>query len=254
MKPKHKFSDKVRLEEVVKNSLSKAQVLRQLGITPAGGNYKTLNYYIKLYGINISHFTGSAWNQGDRYISFCRVIPLDDILVEDSIYRSSDGLRRKLINQGLKLNKCEKCGNDEWNGLPIPLELDHINGINNDNRIENLRILCPNCHAQTETYRGRNQNTGNSRKQYNVNSISTTIVENKPEMLENKCLVCKVGTKNKSFCSNRCMEVDKIKNIPSKEELIFKIQMIGRNFSALGREFNVTDNAVRKWFRKYNLL
>lgn len=59
MKPKHKFSDRDGLEEVVKNSLSKAQVLRQLGITPAGGNYKTLNYYIKLYSMDTSHFTGS---------------------------------------------------------------------------------------------------------------------------------------------------------------------------------------------------
>ena len=254
MKPKHKFSDKDRLEEVIKNSLSKAQVLRHLEITPAGGNYKTLNYYIKLYGIVISHFTGSVWNQGERYTSFCRTIPLDDILVEDSTYRSSDGLRRKLIKQGLKPNRCEKCGNDEWNGLPIPLELDHINGINNDNRLDNLRILCPNCHAQTETYRGRNQNSGNSRKKYNVNSTLITPIENKAETLENKCIVCKIGTKNKSFCSNKCMGANKLKNIPSKEKLISKIQTVGRNFSALGREFNVTDNAVRKWFKKYNLL
>ena len=254
MKPKHKFSDKDRLEEAIKNSLSKAQVLRQLEITPAGGNYKTLNYYIKLYGIDISHFTGSVWNQGERYTSLWRTRPLDDILVEDSTNRSSDGRRRKLIKQGLKPNRCEKWENDEWNGLPIPLELDHINGINNDNRIENLRILCPNCHAQTETYRGKNQNTGNSRKKYNVNSTLITPVENKAETLENKCIVCKIGTKNKSFCSNKCMEVNKLKNIPSKEKLISKIQTVGRNFSALGREFNVTDNAVRKWFKKYNLL
>ena len=65
-------------------------------------------------------------------------------------------LKRRLIEQGLKETRCELCGLDTWNGQPIPLELDHINGKRDDNRLDNLRVLCPNCHAQTPTYRGRN--------------------------------------------------------------------------------------------------
>jgi 5-methylcytosine-specific restriction endonuclease McrA len=80
---------------------------------------------------------------------------LADLLVSGS-QANSDRLRRRLIRSGIKNALCEICGNTEWNGQPISLELDHVNGKSNDNRLENLRILCPNCHAQTETYRGRN--------------------------------------------------------------------------------------------------
>lgn len=80
---------------------------------------------------------------------------LEKILVENSTYQSFK-LKNKLLKEGLKECKCEKCNNTEWLGKPIPLELHHINGDRTDNRIENLQILCPNCHAQTDNYRGKN--------------------------------------------------------------------------------------------------
>jgi len=82
-------------------------------------------------------------------------IPLSEILVKDSIYQSNK-LRKRLIKAGLKSHQCETCGLVEWLGSPIPLELDHINGDKHDNRLPNLRIICPNCHALTDTYRGKN--------------------------------------------------------------------------------------------------
>lgn len=69
-------------------------------------------------------------------------------------------IKKKLIESGLKNNRCEKCDNDMWNGLPIPLELEHINGNSTDHRIENLSLLCPNCHSQTMTYKGKNRGNG----------------------------------------------------------------------------------------------
>ena len=251
MKSKHKFSNKELLEEVVKKSLSKAQVLKELDIVAAGGNYKTLNHYIKLYNINISHFTGAAWNQGERFKPFCKKADLKDILIENSTYRSTNGLRKKLINEGIKKHKCEKCNLEEWNNLPIPLELDHINGINTDNRIENLQILCPNCHAQTDTYRGKNLKSGDSKRKYNRSYIPKKAKEKK---LKNICKSCNKATNRKSFCSYSCMYEYNSRNIPLKEDLLTVIEDMGTNFSALGRHFGVSDNTVRKWFLKYDLI
>ena len=81
--------------------------------------------------------------------------PLSALLVDGRLGKT-DRLRRRLIAEGLKAHECEICRLDRWNGRPIPLELDHVNGKRDDNRLSNLRVVCPNCHAQTETYRGRN--------------------------------------------------------------------------------------------------
>lgn len=83
-------------------------------------------------------------------------VPLEEVLVAGRP-TSTNNLRRRLIRSGLKAARCEICGITEWQGRPAPLQLDHINGDRCDNRLENLRIVCPNCHAQTETYCGKNQ-------------------------------------------------------------------------------------------------
>jgi 5-methylcytosine-specific restriction endonuclease McrA len=101
----------------------------------------------------MDHLQGQGWRQG------CKnpvIVPrsIDEILQKDTI-TSSHKLKNRLFLNGLKSKICEIYGLSEWMGKPIPLELDHINGVNSDNRLENLRILCPNCHAQTTTYRGK---------------------------------------------------------------------------------------------------
>ena len=82
--------------------------------------------------------------------------PIDEILINGSTYQSFK-LKRRLLKEGLTQHICENCSLTEWQGHPIPLELHHINGINIDNRLENLILLCPNCHALTDSYRGKNK-------------------------------------------------------------------------------------------------
>lgn len=84
--------------------------------------------------------------------------PLEKILIKDSTYQNISRLKVRLVNEGIKDYKCVRCGNQgEWMGEKLVLQLDHINGINNDHRLENIRFMCPNCHSQTKTFGGINQ-------------------------------------------------------------------------------------------------
>jgi triphosphoribosyl-dephospho-CoA synthetase len=148
-----KYTDK-QLREAVRNSISISSVLRQLNLHAGGGTFEFIKNLIKELGLDNSHFKGQAWNEG----RFCSKRPLSYYLVENSPCTSSHGLKKRLFREGLKIRKCEKCRRITWNGKLIPLELDHINGNRTDYRWLNLRILCPNCHAQTDTYCSKNCN------------------------------------------------------------------------------------------------
>ena len=141
--------------EAVCKSHSIAEVCRILGIKPTGGNYRIVHKAIDLYHLDTSHFTGQGWNVGLRFRPR-KELEIGEILKKDSYYQSYK-LKRRLLKEGLKENRCEICGLTEWNGQPIPLELHHVNGVNSDHRIENLKMVCPNCHALTDNYRGLNK-------------------------------------------------------------------------------------------------
>lgn len=155
--------DRMTDEEIataVRASRSYAQALRTLGAPIAGGGYAWLKRAIDRLGIGTGHMDGQGWAAGltfpDRRASR---IPLDEILVDGRFVQTSR-IRERLVEEGLKARRCERCGRSEWEGELIPLELDHVNGRRDDNRLENLRLLCPNCHALTPTYRGRNIGNG----------------------------------------------------------------------------------------------
>ena len=146
-----------QLVNVCAKSYSYRMVIEKLGLVPAGGNYLQVKNRINNLGIDISHFTGARWNVGDRKKQTNFGLSLAEILVENSSFQSYK-LKNKLFKLGIKIPKCELCG---WSKASvdgrIPVELDHINGNHSDNRIENLRILCPNCHSLQITHRGRNK-------------------------------------------------------------------------------------------------
>lgn len=146
------------LLEACKTNYSLRGVLLALGLKPAGGNYATIKASVKDNKIDTAHWVGQGHLRGKNH-SWTPSISLDSICVLDSTYNTNK-LKKRLIKAGKLQARCSdaECSViDTWNSKPIVLHLDHINGIRTDNRIENLRLLCPNCHSQTSTYCGRNK-------------------------------------------------------------------------------------------------
>ena len=131
---KRKWTDE-QFIEAVETSLSYAQVLEKIGLKPTGSNYDTVKKKIIELNLDISHMTGKAWNQGTRFEPFKPVQSIQSILVEHSTYINTNHLKQRLFKEGLKEYKCECCGNSEWMGKPIALELHHINGVKDDLRL-----------------------------------------------------------------------------------------------------------------------
>jgi len=155
MKEKKRSWTKEDLIKAVEECTSVRQVLMKLNLKLAGGNYAQIQKYLKYYKIKTKHFTGQGWNKGMRGIGKPR-LQLEKILVKNNYFQSFK-LKKRLFSANLKPRHCEICGwCEKSKDGRLPLELDHINGDSNDNRLENLRVLCPNCHSLQSTHRGRN--------------------------------------------------------------------------------------------------
>jgi 5-methylcytosine-specific restriction endonuclease McrA len=148
---KYKYTEK-QLREAIAASRSLRQVMLRLGIVAEGSNYRTIRKRIAALNLDIGHFTGKGWRRNAP-----RVRKRDlQVYLDNQIPIPSSRLRKRLIEEGLKKAQCEKCKRKTWLGQPIPLELDHIDGDHANNHLANLQVLCPNCHAFTPNYRGRN--------------------------------------------------------------------------------------------------
>lgn len=143
-----------QLVEAVKNSFSAAGVLRELGLRIAGGSYQKVQGCIRELGLDTSHWTEQGHRLGTMYAGR-PAPPIEQVLVLDEFVQPGK-LKNRLIGEGLMERKCAWCRRRKWRSKPIPLELDHIDGDHLNNQLLNLRLLCPNCHAQTPTYKGRN--------------------------------------------------------------------------------------------------
>jgi hypothetical protein len=219
-------------------SSSYAEALRRLDLCATGGNGQTLQNWAKRWDISTANFDPHAANAASGRL---RRRPLQDLLVPGSSY-DRRSLRQRLWAAGLKTRACELCGQGEvWRGRPIGLILDHINGVRDDNRLENLQIVCPNCAATLDTHCGRKNRRDVVRT---CERCGEQFRPNRPEQ---------------RFCSSACgtryprkgKPNPKLRRVarPPYEQLMTEID--AASYLAVGRKYGVLDNAVRKWVLQY---
>lgn len=222
---------KEELQEIVKESKCMKDVLYSIGYsTVSGRNSDTVKKRIQKYGISTDHFKSVYQTKRNKDNVFCNPSTATQATLRRWYKKISDD------------SKCEICGQGKiWNGKELVMTLDHKNGDNHDNRIENLRWICPNCGTQLETFTGRNI----KRK----NEIAGKIKAGRRKKL---CPVCRKNEIN--LQSEMCVEcrcIEKQKNIPKKEEL--ERLVMSQPFTKIGALYHVSDNAVRKWCKLYGL-
>ena len=148
-----KWTDE-QLVDAVKTSISVREVITMLGLRGAGGNYATIKRRVADLSLDTGHWLGQAHLRGKSH-TWAKSRPLASILQAGSRFTSYH-LKNRLLKEQVLKAICANCQLAQWLGRPIPLELDHIDGDRDNNQIGNLRVLCPNCHALTPTYRARN--------------------------------------------------------------------------------------------------
>jgi hypothetical protein len=221
----------------IASSRSFSEALRKLGMRAAGGNHRTLRKYAeRIWHIPTDHFDVRVAQR--EQLRNREVRPLAEYLTEHSSY-SRSALKRRLFSEGLKERWCELCGvGERWHGRPMSLVLDHINGVHDDNRLENLQIVCPNCAATLDTHCGRN----------------------KPRVCPGCGGVFRPERDVQRYCSQPCWTASaehqalqaaqprKVER-PSYEQLV--AELVEMSFVQVGAKYGVSDNAVRKWLRGY---
>ena len=239
----------------VKSFNSISGVLSQLSLKAAGGNYKTIENAVKRLQLSTSHWTGQGHLRGKSH-NWAPIRAFQDILVEDSDYTSTFKLKHRLIKASLlPLYECSVCHVSSWQGNNLALQLDHINGKNNDHRLENLRLLCPNCHSQTDTFAGKNK-----RKRVGPEGIEPPVaisaaaleatVSAIPPRPQNQCNKCQRPIQKRSSRCTYCKNDEKIA-WPSKEELEKLVWLT--SCSKLSKQLGVSDKAIEKRCKKLGI-
>jgi len=227
----------------------KFEIARVLGV-----KYETLDKYLKEFGID---YKGNPSRKGIPHLEGRTLI---EEYLNGNRNTTASNLRNKLIENGLKEERCECCGRTEWMGKKIPLELHHKNMNHNDNRLENLQILCSNCHSLAHEYcntKSKPESVVDVILLEECLSGDIDIIKKKKYRNERVIRYCKHCGKEltynqKNYCSQDCAH-SHISKIPAKEELITKLNEFEWNKTKTGRHFNVSDSAINKWVKKYGI-
>lgn len=238
------LSNPVLLAKAIEQSNSSKEILDYLELRAAGGNYAMLKKYAEYFGFDLPKFDRST-----GFVSFESkpFLPDEIVFIKNSTYSNRTALKKRLYKMGFK-EECSECGTgNEWNGKPITLQLDHINGVHNDNRLENLRIICPNCHSQTETFAGRTK--GSVKTKVEIKIVRKQKRRQKQIELGSFCIDCNEPVDR---AAKRCLicapKVRYGTQYPEIETLVD--ELASKSFVQVAKEIGVSDNALRKHLKK----
>jgi len=248
---------KEEIQKIIDSSYGFQEILRKLNLRLSGSTAKMVKDRISIGNLSVEKMKlNKRLGQPNN-----KKIDLKDILIENSTYNRGN-LKKRLIKDGVLKNECCICNQEnKWNNRDLVMILDHINGTYNDNRIENLRLICPNCNSQTDTFGGRNQ-----KKQKKCIDCGVEVMRAlrcrkcydilKFRLVEKFCIDC--GNKI-TMRAERCQKCSSIKSgnrkileRPSKEDLQNMINTM--TWVAIGEKYGVSDNSIRKWARSYELI
>lgn len=283
---KYEALKKEDLQKIINECSSISEVLKKIGLKPSGNNHTSLTKYLEESNFDTKTLVGRSIYRGQKHIESKTLF---ECLTENGT-KDSNKLKLKLFNSGIKQEKCEVCGITEWMGKKLTFELHHINGIHNDNRLENLIILCPNCHSQTYNFRGRNTNANDEKIKLNklleiakndsAIKLSLLIEEHnkakesksvqsyinqkngikrknkKDNMPKRYCQNCgkELNSKQTKYCCIQCANIVSKKNKYSKEQLLILSKEVS-SISGMRRKINpkLCDNTIIKWCKSYGI-
>jgi hypothetical protein len=214
---------------MVEASESYSDLARKLGVRDQGNSSIIIRTRILEGNLSVTHFLATS-ALAQKYLS--KKIPTEEILVKNSTYTSTFNLKHRLWSENLLERTCYICGLcEEWQGKSLSLQLDHINGDRRDNQLVNLRILCPNCHSQTESYCGKRNKV--------PKKVCVRCSGKRKELVEDK------------YCKKCFSFLQLLETRPSKEVLVSAVKEMG--YVRTGALYSVSDNTIRKWLRDYGL-
>lgn len=264
-KAENEFVELVKKYLPISNSLN--HLCNNLGLRGVDGYYQKLKRIIRENGLSTEHFGTIKLSNNGGGRNIYTAMSDDEFFIKNS-NRHGSSIIKRLIKNGYKEYKCENCGINEWDGKPLRLQVHHINGEHNDNRIENLQLLCPNCHTQTDTYAKSNTAKKKGFKITNrineiLNGVESSFKPIEVEKIKERTLppkekkYCKVCGKEiigggKKYCSHSCADKASKKFDVDGNQLKEDFQKL-KSYCAVGRKYGVSDNAIKKRCKKLNI-